>query len=52
MRSSNPLELLLYSPAVEQTKKQPIEHEYERGMFISINNHKLITADLYQGFKK
>jgi hypothetical protein len=52
MTKSNMLELLLYSPMVEQTKNQPIEHEYERGMFISINNHKLISADLYQGFKK
>lgn len=52
MKSSNPLELLLYSPAVEQTRNQLIEHEYEKGMFISINNHKLISADLYQGFKK
>lgn len=52
MKSSNPLELLLYSPTVEQTKTQSIEHEYERGMFISINNHKLISADLYQGFKE
>jgi hypothetical protein len=52
MESSNPLELLLYSPTVEQTKTQSIEHEYERGMFISINNHKLISADLYQGFKE
>jgi hypothetical protein len=46
------LELLLYSSTVEQTKTQSIEHEYERGMFISINNHKLISADLYQGFKE
>jgi len=52
MKSSNPLELLLYSTAVEQTKTQLTEHEYERGMFISINNHKLISADLYQGFKE
>jgi hypothetical protein len=52
MKSSNPLELLLYSLTLEQTNAQPIEYEYERGMFISINNHKLISADLYQGFKK
>jgi hypothetical protein len=52
MKSTNPLELLLYSPTVEQTKTQSIEHEYERGMFVSINNHKMISADLYQGFKE
>ena len=52
MNSVNPLELLLYSPVVGQTKTHIYDHEYERGMFISINNHKLISADLYQGFKK
>jgi hypothetical protein len=51
MKSSNALELLLYPPTIEQTGTQ-YNHPYERGMFISINNHKCISGKLFTLYPK
>ena len=47
----NALELLLYPPTIEQTRTQH-NHPYERGMFISINNHKTDSGKLFTLFSK
>ena len=47
----NPLEKLLYPPSIEQTKVQN-NHPYERGMFISINNHKTVSGKLFTLFSR
>ena len=52
MRSSNPLELLLYPSTIEQTSKQEQEHPYQNGMFISINNHKTDAGKIIQQFPR
>ncbi|MAW05640.1 MAG: hypothetical protein CL918_03750 [Deltaproteobacteria bacterium] len=44
MKTLNPLEQLLYTPSLEQTRTQH-NHPYEKGMFISINNHKTDSLD-------
>ena len=46
MRKFNALELLLYPPTIEQTRTQH-NHPYEKGMFISINNHKTDSGKLF-----
>ena len=51
MKTLNPLEQLLYTPTLEQTKAQ-YNHPYERGMFISINNHKTDSGKLFTLFSK
>ena len=51
MKTLNPLEQLLYPPTLEQTKAQH-NHPYERGMFISINNHKTDSGKLFTLFSK
>ena len=52
MRTSNPLELLLYPSTIEQTSKQEQEHPYQNGMFISINNHKTDAGKIIQQFPR
>ena len=48
-KTNNGLEALLYA----DTPRQPVKLErYERGMFISINNHKQGNDDLYGAMKK
>ena len=51
MKTLNPLEQLLYAPTLEQTKTQ-YNHPYERGMFISINNHRTNSGKLFTLFSK
>ena len=51
MKTLNPLEQLLYTPTLEQTKTQ-YNHPYERGMFISINNHRTNSGKLFTLFSK
>ena len=51
MKTLNPLEQLLYTPTLEQTKTQ-YNHPYERGMFISINNHRTKSGKLFTLFSK
>lgn len=51
MKSSNALELLLYPPTIEQTRTH-FNHPYERGMFISINNHKCDSGKLFTLYPK
>lgn len=48
----NGLEKLLYPSSVQQTKKPVYTHLYERGMFISINNHKSTSAELWSQYKR
>lgn len=48
MKATNPLEQLLYPSTIEQTIKPETIHQYERDMFISINNNKTDSATLIQ----
>jgi len=50
MKTQNPLEQLLYPPSAAETQLPEINHHYEKGMFISINNHKSDTATLIQQY--
>ena len=52
MKNLNPLEQLLYPPAIEQTINSELNHPYEKGMFISINNNKTDTAALIQQYPR
>ena len=47
--TNNILEQLLSTGAIQQSKKL---ERYERGMFISINNHKQGTDDLCASLKE
>ena len=51
MKSSNALELLLYPPNIEQTRTH-LDHPYDKGMFISINNHKCTSGKLFSLYPK
>ncbi len=52
MKNTNPLEQLLYPSAIEQTTKAELNHHYENGMFISINNNKTDVAALIQQYPR
>ena len=52
MKPANPLEQLLYPSSIQDTIKPEIEHPYEKGMFISINNHKTDAAGLIQQYPR
>ena len=52
MKPANPLEQLLYPSSIQDTIKPEIEHPYEKGMFISINNHKTDAAGLIQQYTR
>jgi hypothetical protein len=51
MKVINALELLLYPSTVEETKTQ-YSHPYEKGMFVSINNHKCDSGMLFTLYPK
>jgi len=51
MKEQNALEVLLYPSLVEQTKETSQTHLFERGMFISINNHKTSSGELWRQYK-
>ena len=51
MKTLNPLEKLLYPPTIQQDKIH-IDHPYDKGMFISINNHKSTSGELFTLYTK
>jgi hypothetical protein len=52
MKNQNPLEQLLYPSTIEQTIKPELNHPYEKGIFISINNNKTDAATLIQQYPR
>lgn len=52
MKTQNPLEKLLYPPSAAETQLPEINHHYEKGMFVSINNHKSDAATLIQQYPR
>lgn len=52
IKEQNALEKYLYPSSAQQTKKPAITHLYERGMFVSINNHKTTSAELWCQYKR
>jgi len=52
MKTQNPLEKLLYPPSAVETQLPEINHHYEKGMFISIHNHKSDAAPLIQQYPR
>ena len=52
MKAQNPLEQLLYPPSAAETQLPKINHYYENGMFISINNHKSDASTLIQQYQR
>ena len=52
MKIANPLEQLLYPSSIQDTRKPDLQHPYEKGMFISINNHKTDAAGLIQQYPR
>ena len=51
-KTLNPLETLLYDPSVIETRQEDIKHPYERGIFITLNNHKCTDVTLYNSLKR
>tara|TARA_B100000073_G_C23736271_1_gene572263 strand:+ start:303 stop:977 length:675 start_codon:yes stop_codon:yes gene_type:complete len=51
MKTINALESLLYPSTAENTRTQ-VNHPYSKGMFISINNHKCTSGDLFSLYAK
>jgi len=51
LKTKNALELLLYPPTIRQYQSQ-VDHPYDKGMFISINNHKCNSGKLFTLYPK